>query len=195
MQAAERKRQILDIAMRLFAEKGYHATSMRELNKEIGMAEALTYHYFPGGKLEILRSVLQNAQEERIASIVGFFRGIFSGEGRLQEVLPELIEGISKRVRQDQAYFLILFRERALLDQEQKAALEELTKQPFRAMEAYLAKLSAQGAVRSMDFGMAASQFLSHIVVLIVQGFMNGNVLQQTEMERIVEYYAHLWEG
>ena len=76
LQAVERRQQILDIAMRLFAENGYHATSMRELNKEIGMADALTYHYFPGGKLEILKAVLHNAQEERMRSIVSFCRSV-----------------------------------------------------------------------------------------------------------------------
>lgn len=84
--AAERKQQILEIAKRLFAEKGYHATSMREINKEIGMAEALTYHYFPGGKLEILNTVLQ--QEQRIGSIVDFFRETSDGSVLTASVCP-----------------------------------------------------------------------------------------------------------
>lgn len=193
MQAAERRQQILDTAMHLFAEKGVHATSMRELNKAIGMAEALTYHYFPGGKLDILRAVLQNAQEERIASIVAFFGEVFKDDPALGQALLALIEGISQRLFIDQEYFLILVQERNLLDQEQKEALGALTKQPFQAMEAYLKRLFARGDLRSMDFEMAASQFLSHVVVLIVQGMMNGHVLQQKQTQRIVDYYAALW--
>lgn len=190
MQAAERKQQILDTAKRLFAEKGFHATSMRELNKEIGMAEALTYHYFPGGKLEILRSVLQQAQEERITSIVNFIHETFQGHAALEEVLQRLIEGVCKRILKDQDYFQILVRERGLLDEEQKEAIDELSKQPFQAVAANLTKLSKQGEIRSLDYEIAASQFLSHIVVLIVR---NGQQLQNMEMKRIADFYVQLW--
>lgn len=191
--AAERKQQILKIAKQLFAEKGYHATSMRELNKEIGMADALTYHYFPGGKLEILKAVLQNAQEERISNIVIFLREIFTADMTLGEVLLHLIEGLSKKIKDDQEYFLILVKERNLLDQEQKEAMERMTKPPFQAMAAYLEKLSEQGAIHKMDFEIAASQLLSHIVVLIVQALINNKELQRRELDRIVEYYIQLW--
>ena len=168
---------------------------MRELNKEIGMAEALTYHYFPGGKLEILKAVLQHAQEERISSIVDFFRETFMADLALDQVLHHLTEGISGRIKQDQAYFLILVRERNLLDQEQKEAMDKLTEHPFRAMAAYMAELSARGHLREMDYEMAASQFLSHVVVLIAQKLINGQELQREEIDRIVRFYARLWAG
>ncbi|MNP33531.1 hypothetical protein D3C76_1267730 [compost metagenome] len=79
------------------------------------------------------------------------------------------------------------------MEPEQQEALDALTIQPFQAMEAYLKKLSARGDLREMDFGMAASQFLSHIVVLIVQGMIKGTSLQKEQKQRIVDYYAALW--
>jgi AcrR family transcriptional regulator len=193
IQAVERRQQILDIAMRLFAENGYHATSMRELNKEIGMADALTYHYFPGGKLEILKAVLQHAQEERMKSIVGFFAEVFVDDLSLSIVLLNIIQGITERIKKDQQYFQILIRERTSLDRVEKDALFELTKQPFVAMAAYLTKRFAQGHIREMDFTMASSQFLSHIVVLVVQQMMNERAMDQAEVERLVDFYIQLW--
>lgn len=193
LQAAERRQQILDIAKRLFAEKGYHATSMRELNKEIGMAEALTYHYFPGGKLEILKSVLQTAQEERISKFVVYFKELFQGGEVLDQVLLQLTNGIAQRIREDQQYFQILMRERKLLGQEQQDALDELTKQPFAALADYLSKQSALGNVREMDFEVAASQFLSHVVVFVVRDILSGRELSQKEMQRIARFYVQLW--
>jgi AcrR family transcriptional regulator len=44
IKAQARRQQILAVAKKLFAEDGYHATSMRMLNKALGVAEALTYH-------------------------------------------------------------------------------------------------------------------------------------------------------
>ncbi|MBW4841181.1 MAG: TetR/AcrR family transcriptional regulator C-terminal domain-containing protein, partial [Paenibacillaceae bacterium] len=93
----------------------------------------------------------------------------------------------------DQQYFQILMRERKLLGQEQQDALDELTKQPFAALADYLSKQSAQGNVREMDFEMAASQFLSHVVVSVVREILNGRELSQKEMQRIARFYVQLW--
>ncbi|MGA9173636.1 MAG: helix-turn-helix domain-containing protein [Thermoactinomyces sp.] len=47
LQAAKRRKQLLEAAKKLFAEKGYHNTSTKEINRAIGMADGLIYHYFP----------------------------------------------------------------------------------------------------------------------------------------------------
>lgn len=193
LQAAERKKQILTIAKQLFADKGYHATSMRELNKAIGMTEALTYHYFPGGKLEILRSVLQHAQEERISGFVAFFKATFSQSESLKTILCQLIQGLSDRIIDDKEYFQILIRDRNLLEQEDKEALDTLTRLPFEAMAEFLAGQQEQGVLRQMDFKIAASQFLSHIVVLIVQQLLDGRTMEAKTVEEITDFYVRLW--
>src|SRR5271165_1534410 len=69
IKAQERRQQILTVAKKMFAAGGYHATSMRSLNKELGVADALTYHYFPGGKLEILQTIVREGQDAQLAEI------------------------------------------------------------------------------------------------------------------------------
>ncbi|WP_068505044.1 TetR/AcrR family transcriptional regulator [Paenibacillus kribbensis] len=193
LQAAERKKQILKIAKQLFADKGYHATSMRELNKAIGMTEALTYHYFPGGKLEILRAVLQNAQEERISNFVAFFKASFSQNESLKTILTHLMQGFSERIILDKEYFQILIRDRNLLEQEDKETLDTLTRLPFEAMAAFLAGQHERGEIRSLDFEIAASQFLSHTVVLIVRQMLDGRTLEVETINDITDFYVRLW--
>ncbi|MEJ8305954.1 helix-turn-helix domain-containing protein [Saccharibacillus sacchari] len=194
LQAAQRKQQILHAAKQLFAEKGYHAVSMRELNKAIGMADALTYHYFPGGKFEILTTVLQTAQEERIGGIVLVFQQIFAKPNlALTDALTELILGLAQRLTEDQDYFRILIRERSLLNDEQKKALDGLTTLPFEAMSDYLSRRAKQGEVRDMDFSLASSQFLAHIVFTIIQKLLRDDEVQQEEAVKLAEFYAGLW--
>jgi len=41
-----RRQQILDAAIRTFAQKGYHATRVADIAEEAGVAYGLVYHYF-----------------------------------------------------------------------------------------------------------------------------------------------------
>lgn len=42
----ERKQQIMDVALRLFAEQGYVSTSINKIASEIGVSKGLMYNYF-----------------------------------------------------------------------------------------------------------------------------------------------------
>ena len=60
MLAAETRSKLLESAQKMFAEKGYKGTSVRMINRSIGLADGILYHYFPGGKKEIFKAVLRN---------------------------------------------------------------------------------------------------------------------------------------
>ena len=45
--AVDRRRQILDAAVRVFARQGFHATRVSDIADEAGVAYGLVYHYFP----------------------------------------------------------------------------------------------------------------------------------------------------
>ena len=62
----ERLDQILTIAAKVFADKGFHPTTMRDLSRATGMSLAGLYHYIPG-KDELLFLVQQRCFERVIA--------------------------------------------------------------------------------------------------------------------------------
>ena len=41
-----RKQEMLDTAMRVFAEKGFEATTMKDIAAEMNVVSGLCYHYF-----------------------------------------------------------------------------------------------------------------------------------------------------
>ncbi len=57
-QASQRK--ILDAALKLFAEKGYHATSISQIATEAGVAKGLIPHYFKT-KEGLVQAVIEDA--------------------------------------------------------------------------------------------------------------------------------------
>jgi TetR/AcrR family transcriptional regulator len=71
---------ILDAAERLFAERGYQATSLTDVGREAGLSRA-TPGYFFGSKLELYQAVLDRCFEEvRIAAREGRDRALASGQ-------------------------------------------------------------------------------------------------------------------
>jgi AcrR family transcriptional regulator len=46
LQAQERRNQLIDTALALFAEKGVEGTSIKDIAERAGVAQGLVYHYF-----------------------------------------------------------------------------------------------------------------------------------------------------
>lgn len=59
----EPKQQILSGALHLFATRGLFATKIKDIAKEVGMAQGLVYHYFDS-KDEIYVELVKNALEK-----------------------------------------------------------------------------------------------------------------------------------
>lgn len=53
----EKKQLIMDTALKLFAEHGFHATSISQIAKKAGISKGLTYNYF-NSKKEILDEIV-----------------------------------------------------------------------------------------------------------------------------------------
>lgn len=69
----DKRRQLLDAAVRVFARKGFHASRVGDIAEEAGVAHGLLYHYFDS-KDAVLDAVFAenwNVLLERIASVEG----------------------------------------------------------------------------------------------------------------------------
>ena len=63
-----RSEQVYAAALRLFREKGYHATSMQDIAAAVGLYKGSLYHYI-GGKQDLLVQVFDRAMGELIADV------------------------------------------------------------------------------------------------------------------------------
>ena len=64
----EKRRLLLDAAVRVFARKGYHASRVGDIAEEAGVAHGLLYHYFDS-KEDVLRSVFRETWRALIETI------------------------------------------------------------------------------------------------------------------------------
>ena len=94
-QAAATRAHIADVALRLFAERGYSATSTRLIAEEADVSEGAIFHHFPT-KHEILRSIPEYrttfireaellVEQSEGANTETFLRALFGRFGELLE--------------------------------------------------------------------------------------------------------------
>lgn len=62
----ERKKQLLQIALDVFIEKGYYGTSTREIARRAGVSSGLLFHYFSNKESIYLELVKIGVEEMRI---------------------------------------------------------------------------------------------------------------------------------
>ena len=67
-QVTDRRRELLDAAVRVFAEKGFHASRVGDIAEEAGVAHGLLYHYFES-KDQVLEAVFHENWSLLVARI------------------------------------------------------------------------------------------------------------------------------
>jgi TetR/AcrR family transcriptional regulator, fatty acid metabolism regulator protein len=85
--ATDKRRLILDAAVRVFARRGYHGSRVGDIATEAGVAHGLLYHYF-ASKDEVLETVFR----ENFGELLERFRAVEASD----ETAAEKLEGIAK---------------------------------------------------------------------------------------------------
>jgi AcrR family transcriptional regulator len=60
---AERREQLIDSALAIAAKEGYENLAFEKVAKRAGVTRNLVYHYFPGGRQELLEAAVHRAGE------------------------------------------------------------------------------------------------------------------------------------
>ena len=98
--ASDRKKQLLEIAMRLFSEQGFDGTSTREIAEAAGVNEALIFRHFHT-KEDLFWAVLSDRIERRGRN--RRMRELVQSKGEFREVLAAIVETLLDRTEDDAA--------------------------------------------------------------------------------------------
>ncbi len=83
----DKRRRLLEAAVRVFARAGYHGSRVGDIAEEAGVAHGLLYHYF-SSKEEVLRTIFR----ENWGELLERFRAVEGSD----EPADEKLEGIAK---------------------------------------------------------------------------------------------------
>jgi TetR/AcrR family transcriptional regulator, cholesterol catabolism regulator len=137
----ERRRQeMVRTAARLFAERGYHATSMDDLSAATGLAPGGLYHYI-GSKEELLVGILAQLMDpllERAREVEG------SG-GTAEERLRTLLRVWLAHIEAHHDHMLVFSQERRVVE---RGGRWTQVRDSRRAFEAILSRLVAETGAR-----------------------------------------------
>jgi TetR/AcrR family transcriptional regulator, fatty acid metabolism regulator protein len=89
--ATDRRRQILDAAVRVFARQGYHSCRVSDIADEAGVAYGLVYHYFRS-KDEVMNELFTERWSLLLAAIDEADRGDGSGREKLDKVAGFIVD-------------------------------------------------------------------------------------------------------
>jgi AcrR family transcriptional regulator len=101
-----RRHQIVEAAVGLFAAKGFHSTTVRDIARKVGVSVGLLYVYFPS-KDEILASACEQVARDVARSARAAVRGAEGPADRLRVCFGSLVQAVDR----SSDLHLIIYRE------------------------------------------------------------------------------------
>jgi TetR/AcrR family transcriptional regulator, fatty acid metabolism regulator protein len=103
---AERRRQILQAAVRTFADKGYHTARVSDIAKEAGVAYGLVYHYY-----ESKEALLEAIFKETWGAMLDTVRSVEQLDEPARERVRKVSEIVLRTWKRDPDLVRVLVRE------------------------------------------------------------------------------------
>jgi len=170
----DKRRLLLDAAVRVFARKGYHAARVGDIAEEAGVAYGLLYHYF-SSKEEVLRNVFRETWRALIATIESVERG----EDTPREQLRKVAEILLRSWKRDPDLVRVLVLE-VTRSQLLAGEMDEIVAS-FSVIQAIVERGQADGSLRDdLDARLASYVFYGAIDELLT-GWVLGRLPDSNE--------------
>ncbi len=166
---AERRTAVLASARRIFADKGYHATSIDDIIEAAGIARGTFYLYF-----ESKRAIFDELLDELFVTLAATVKRIEVGPGAPPPVeqMDATVDRVMQTLNENREISRILLREAVGIDDEFDAKLEQF----YGRIEALIASAvrsgQTMGLVRACDAPMVARCVLGAAKELVHWAFV-----------------------
>ena len=170
----DKRRVILDAAVRVFAAKGYHTCRVGDIAEEAGIAHGLLYHYF-ASKDEVLRTIFV----ENWGELIGRFRAVEDADESASEKLEGIAKILLRTWRNHPALVTVMVREVARSQQLQAQVTE--VREAFAIVERVIEEGQAQGTFRADVDAQLASWIFYGGLEEVLTGWVLGQLPDSEE--------------
>lgn len=88
----ERRELLIDAALETFAARGYTQAGLAEVAKLSGVSKTLLYHYFPEGRPELYREVMDRLLDQLVDGVRAAVRAPTSTDRRLEGLVAAVLD-------------------------------------------------------------------------------------------------------
>ena len=166
---SQRRQELLDLSARLFAERGYGATTVRDIADEAGILSGSLYHHFPS-KEAMVDEILSSFLDELFTNYRTIMAQDLGARQKLEAVVVESFAGIDRH-----HHAVAIFQNEAKhLAQSQRFAYLGERNREFRALwQQILGEGVRTGAFRPLDIDLVY-RFIRDTVWVAVSWYRPG---------------------
>ena len=159
---ARRRRQILKAAKQVFAEQGFHQSSMRQIIDRCGLSTGAVYNYFPG-KADIVRAI---CEDERFA-IEFLLNRLHASDDPLRGLGQLVYDIVDSLTPEDARLTMEVFAE-SRRNEELRRLMEENDRKLQRGIVAAVRDGQKRGSIARF----ASAPAVAEIVMAVYEGFI-----------------------
>jgi AcrR family transcriptional regulator len=186
----DRRDDILKASLHLFAEKGFHGTSMRDIAREADITEGLIYHYF-ASKRDLFRAIIEEH------SFLPLLRTLpdLAGQLDLRALLIVLARGFFDVLRQNTELTRLLLQEVQVFPEEKEAFFADAVGESISELAKILQTRMNSKARAGVDPQVASRLFFNALLAFFVeQEILGGKHLlpadEQTYVDHLVDMFV-----
>jgi len=185
--AAARRNQILEAAAKVFAEKGFHPTTIKDIAKEAGIADGTIYNYFENktallfGILELMKASAQ--REENFSDFSELdFRSFMKAYLRypLMALKADNFE-----------LFRVVISEVMVNPEMRKLYYQKILEPTISTAEKYFQAWAAQQVIKPLDIGLTMRAISGLVFGLILEHIM-GDKLLESRWDELPDFLTDL---
>jgi len=177
----DKRRHLLEAAVRVFARKGFHASRVGDIAVEAGAAHGLLYHYF-SSKDELLETIFR----ETWSSLLESLNGIYERGGSVHDQLRRVAAVVLGSWKQDPDLIRVLVREVTRSPQLQREVGE--IEQALEALARIVERGQQNGELRSEIDPLIAATVVYGALEEVLTSWVLGQLPdRQEDVARAVE--------
>jgi AcrR family transcriptional regulator len=186
----DRRDDILKASLHLFAEKGFHGTSMRDIARAAHITEGLIYHYF-ASKRDLFRAIIEEH------SFLPLLRTLpdLAEQLDLRALLIVLARGFFDVLRQNTQLVRLLLQEIQVFPEEKEAFFADAVGESISELANIFEARMNTRASSQVDPQVAARLFFNALLAFFVeQEILGGKHLlpadEQTYVDHLVDMFV-----
>jgi AcrR family transcriptional regulator len=185
----DRREDILQASLHLFAEKGFHGTSMRDIARSADITEGLIYHYFEN-KRDLFRAIIDEH------SFLPLLRTLpeLAEHLDLRGLLIVLARGFFDVLRQNTELTRLLLQEVQVFPEEKEAFFSDAVGQSISELAQILDSRMSERTRGQIDPQVAARIFFNSLLAFFVeQEILGGKQALPADEHSYVEHLVDMF--